>query len=268
MTSFADLVQDPAERHIVYGGTRSGKSSFMDWTLRRIQRDRPQCMQLLLDTKPRFRAETIPYGPGGRYRKSAAKAKIYEHWARGPMLPNSVAVDLFSPHPFRGLWDADKRPGEIAILQNGDAAFWRIMNELAHHFVGKPVKGREKLLTVDEMLDFYQRNSLGIDPRRDVILRTARAGGEQNVGLCAGAHRPYGIPPMLNTLTSRVTLFHLRYEKDMRYLWDMGIPESEISPNENWGFKQYRIESGGFVSDPVKARCGYPDSYLKQLAST
>lgn len=266
MVAFQDLIQGPGERHIIYGGTRTGKSSLMDWSMREIQSQRPSCMTLVADTKPRFRAERQCMGPGNRWRKDAKP--LYEHWASGPILPNSVVVDLNSSHPFRGLWNDDDYPAEIAIMQSDDPGHWRKMNDLMHAFVQKRIKDRERLVVVDEALDFYQRNTLGIDASRDTILRTARAGGERNIGLMLGAHRPHGIPPLLNTLSSRVTLFHLRYGRDMKYLWDMGIPEEEDSPEGNYVFKQYGVQPGGMISDPLRVRLSYPESYLKQLAAT
>lgn len=263
---FADLVQQPGERHIVYGGTRTGKSSFMDWSMRYIQATRPEAMILVADTKPRFRAQTRPYGPAKMALRADAK-KLYNDWAKGPVLPNSVAVDLSSSTPFRGLWNYDKHPGEIAIMQSDNPWHWKLMLDLMGHFTSRKMP-RERILVVDEGMDFYQRNSLGIDPRNDVILRSARAGGERNIGLLFGAHRPYGIPPLLNTLSSRVTLFHLRFQRDMQYLWGMGIPEDESPPDGNYVFKQYSIAPGGVVGAPIAARLQLPDQYLKQLSAT
>lgn len=266
---FADLCSQCGERHIVYGGTRTGKSSFMDWDMRHVQETRPECMQLVADTKPRFRAETIPYGPKNKYRKSAAKAGIYDTWAAGPIVPNSVALDWTNDSPFAGMWSGkEDRAGEIVIMQHDDSLYWRLMVDLMHHFVAAKIKDRERRLVVDEALDFYQRNTLGIDPRKDPILRTARAGGERNIGLLLGAHRPHGLPPLLNTLSSRITLFHLRLERDMRYLYEMGVPEDEISPDGDYIFKQYQVAPGGSVSEPIVARMTYPQSYLRQLAKT
>lgn len=265
MTSFADLVQDPGERNLVYGGTRTGKSSYCDWCMRHIQRTRPDCMMLVADTKPRFRAETVAYGPNNRWRKNAIEAKTYEHWASGPIVPNSVRVNMESEHPFRGLW---KEPGEIAIMQGGDKASWKMQNLLMKAFVDRQIKGRERLVVVDEGMDFYERNTQGIMFGEDTILHAARAGGERNVGLLFNAHRPRGIPPLLNTLSSRVTLFHVRFAADMKYLYDMGIPQSEESPNGNYIFNQYHIEPGGVVSQPLTCRLALPESYLAQLAAT
>lgn len=268
MVTIDDLVSQEGERHLVYGGTRTGKSSQMDWDMRCVQDSRPKAMQLVADTKPRFRAETIVYGPNGKWRKNAAKEGIYDSWDRGPVVPNSVLVDMRREHPFRGLWNFDDRPGEIAIMQGDDPVEWRVMLNLMHAFVKREIKGRERRLVVDEGLDFYQRNTLGIDSKKDPILRTARAGGERNIGLLLGAHRPHGIPPLLNTLSSRVTLFHLRLERDMHYLYEMGVPESETSPDGDYIFQQYRVAPGGVISGPTVARFRYPQSYLNELAST
>lgn len=266
MVNLADLVQGPGERHIVYGGTRTGKSSYMDWTIRAIQRWRPQCMILIADTKPRFRAESLVNPRFSSARLNAAEKRTYDTWAAGPVLPNSVRVELDAAHPFRGLWNYDKHPAEVGVMQSDDPDMWKVMNGLMHEFTAVKQK-RERLLVVDEGLDFYQRNTLGIDSRKDVVLRSARAGGERNIGLLFGAHRPHGIPPLLNTLSSRVTLFHLRYKQDMKYLWEMGVKEDE-SPDGDYIFHQYSINPGGSVSEPLRAKLEYPEWYLKQLSAT
>jgi hypothetical protein len=263
--NFDDLVQGPGERHLVFGSSRSGKSSLEDWSIRHIQRTRPECMILVMDTKPRFRAERIPYGYRGRWRKDANG--LYTGWTKGPLVPNSVAVDIHAEFPFRGLWDMDKNPGEIAIMQTDEPSEWKQMLELARHFVKKKTQ-RERLIVVDEGMDFYQRNSMGIDARNDVILHAARAGGERGIGLLFCAHRPYGIPPLLNTLVSRATVFHLRFLKDMQYIWQMGVPEGQQPPAGDYIFDQYTIRPGGVVSEPFTGRLSLPQSYLDQLSAT
>jgi len=142
MTELSDLVQGPGERHIVYGGTRTGKSSMMDWSIRSIQKWRPEAMILIADTKPRFRAQNIVNPRSYNLRKDAVKEKIYASWTAGPTLPNSVRVELDSPHPFRGLWNLKDHPGEVAIMQGDDPSDWRTMNELMHAFVARQESGR------------------------------------------------------------------------------------------------------------------------------
>jgi hypothetical protein len=266
MTTFSDIIPKRGERAIIYGGTRSGKSSLADWAVRGMLQERPDMMGLLLDTKPRFRAEFEAWGPGYRYRRSAEKR--YENWEAGPIFPNSVVmpidIDLSVSKPFKHFW----KPGELVVLQSGDGRDRRKMLAIARAFLNMNPHRRERLLWVNEGMDFYGRTSMSVDASNDVILDAARAGGERGFGLLFEAHRPKGIPPLLNTLTSHVYLFHLRFGRDMAYLYDMGIPEDEEMPEGNYVFKHYKIQPGGTVSEPTVARMNYPDWYLKQLSST
>lgn len=260
MPHMRELIPNVGERHLVFGRSRTGKSAYQEWQMRTVARLRPNAMQLLIDTKPRYRAETekMPFNPRGR--RSAAWR--YKAWAKGPVLPNSVVVDMRSKHPFRGVWS---RPGEIAILQSGDSYDWRRMLLLLTGFVNAQIGGRERRLIVDEVLDFYQRNTFGIDMKHDVFYRTARAGGERGIGIDLGAHRVHGLPPLIIGQMSRVTLFHLGNDMDMRYLRDFGIKD-DASPEGDYVFRQWIVKPGGMMSDPFTGRCNYPQSYLDQLA--
>jgi hypothetical protein len=143
----SDLTPDEGEREGIFGGTRSGKSSYMDWQIREIQHSRPDAMQILVDSKPRYRAETVR-GPFRRGRRNASH--LYTSWAKGPVLPNSVAVDLWDDKPFANLF----RPGEVVILQSGESVDWKRMLALLDAFVKANFKGRERRVVVDECLDF------------------------------------------------------------------------------------------------------------------
>src|SRR5271170_2028843 len=118
------------------------------------------------------------------------------------------------------------------------------------------------------MLGFYQRNSWGIDPKRDVFARAARAGGERNIGSDFGLHRLRGIPPIIPSMASRATLFHLVSDRDMVYLREsMGIQDAE-SPKGNYVFRQWVREPGGTISHPFTGTLNLPESYLAQLSAT
>lgn len=266
MTEFTDILPKRAERTLIYGGTRSGKSSLADWMCRKIIEERPDAMIMCLDTKPRFRAQFEAWGPGYRWRREAKK--LYSSWEAGPTFPGSVVmpldIDLDSANPFRNFW----KPGEMVVLQSGDSRDRIQMLRIARKFVNMNPRRRERLLWINEGMDFYQRNSLGVVANNDVILDAARAGGERGIGLIFEAHRPKGIPPLLNTLTSRVILFHLRFAQDMRYLYDMGIPEDEEMPDGDYVFKHYTILPGGTVSPALSVKMKYPEWYLKELSST
>lgn len=146
----SNITPKPAERVITFGTTRAGKSSLMEWEMRTIQAERPHCCQIIVDSKPRFRAETMR-GPLRRGRRSAAH--LYEDWAKGPVVPNSVLIDIWDEQPFKGLFASD-RPGEVAIMQSGEGEDWIRMLWLLKKFVGANIKGRERRIVVDECLDF------------------------------------------------------------------------------------------------------------------
>lgn len=261
----SELLPQPGERVLTFGRSRTGKSSLMDWEVREVQRSRPTCMQILVDSKPRFRAEKIR-GPF-RYKNRRDASKLYKHWSKGPVVPNSVVVPIWDDHPFRGLWHKDN-PSEVAIMQSGDSADWKRMLQLLTAFTAAHIKDRERRIVVDETLDFYNRNTWGIDGRNDPFYRTARAGGERAIGIELGAHRVHGMPPLILNMASRVNLFHLANDSDMRHLQqNVGIRDAE-SPIGDFVFRQWAVKPGGKLSEPFTGRAAYPQSYLDQLSAT
>jgi hypothetical protein len=261
MTEFSDLIPGPGERNVIYGTTGSGKSCHVDWEMRSIQATRPDAMQALIDSKPRFRAETERGKYNPKARKSAAWR--YRNWTSGPVIPNSVLVDIWDDHPFRGLWS---RPGEIAIMQSGDSAEWDRILKLLMKFVKANVGDRERRIVADEVLDFYGRTTWSINAKNDVFYLASRAGRERLVGLSLGAQRVHGLPIMVRNMASRVTLYHLDEEKDMKYLASNGIQDVK-SPSGDFIFRQWTKQKGGTMGNPLTGRLNLPDSYLEQLSA-
>ena len=148
-THVSELTPGKGERVITFGGTRAGKSSLTDMTMRQVQHERPACMQILVDTKPRYRAQFERHPFNSKARREAAHR--YEAWEAGPTVPNSVVADIWDDHPFKGLWN---EPGEIVILQGGEYDDWVRMLQLLKGFVAAQIKGRERRIIVDECLDF------------------------------------------------------------------------------------------------------------------
>ena len=148
MAHISNLVPEPGERALTIGGTRAGKSAFQEWAMREVQYTRPDAMQLLVDSKPRYRAET----ERGRFRKGRKDASYrYSAWSKGPVVPHSVVADIWDDKPFSNLW---REPGEIVILQSGETDDWKRIIFLIDAFVKANIGGRERRLIVDECLDF------------------------------------------------------------------------------------------------------------------
>lgn len=251
----------PGERHGLFGTTGSGKSCHLDWEMRWRSEHYPDVMQALVDSKPRFRAETerMPFNPRGR-RNAAWR---YTHWSKGPVLPNSVLVPLWDSHPFRGLW---KRPGEIAVFQSGEIADWRRILILLKAFTQAHIGDRERHISIDEILDFYGRTTHSISNKDDVFYSIARAGRERGIGETLAAQRIKGIPILIRTMLSRLTLYHLDNDGDMAFIRGNGI-EDALSPQDPFVFRHWEKQAGGSFAMPVTGKLKYPDEYLGELVA-
>jgi hypothetical protein len=239
----------------------------MEWEMREIQHERPECAQLLLDSKPRYRAEKKRHPWFPKQRQDAKR--LYESWASGPTVPNSVHVDIWADHPFRGLWQREgEHRGEIAIMQGETRTDHLRMLALAMAFVKAQWKDRERRMAFDETLDFYGRNGYSIDGQNDALYLAARAGGERGIGTEFGAHRVLGLPHLILMQVSRVNLFHLVADSDMKHLQQtVGIRDA-TSPEGDFVFRQWVKKPGGTLSEPFTGRATYPQSYLDQLSAT
>ncbi len=175
MAHVSEITPAKGERVISIGGTRAGKSSLTDMTMMQVQSERPIAMQVLVDSKPRYRAETER---GRRYTSRKSAAHRYESWQAGPTIPNSCLIDIWDDHPFKGMWD---KPGEIAIMQGGEYDDWRRMLQLLKGFVSAQIKGRERRLIVDECLDFTSETRSALTPEMmSSIVQPARVPKEES----------------------------------------------------------------------------------------
>lgn len=191
MTSLDEIAPQKGQRALIIGGTRSGKSTLLDHFIRHTVKIRPKSQVVLLDTKPRFRAEIERYGPGNRMVRDAAKH--YSDWEPGPTIPGSYRVDHNSEQPLQRLWRPDDNC-RVALLQTEEETERPRLLEVANGWYKQRSPQSDRVLAVDELLDFYHRNSLCISPRADVPLKVSRAGGERGFGALYGAQRPKRYP--------------------------------------------------------------------------
>jgi hypothetical protein len=187
MTSLSEIAPQKAERALIIGGTRSGKSTLMDHFMRHIVAERPNVQILLLDSKPRFRAEMERYGPQNRMARETTKR--YQDWESGPVIPGSVRVDIHRDKPLERFWGEDDKC-RVAIAQTELATERGRLLEIADDWYRIRARKSDRVLAVDELLDFYHRNTISVHSSRDVPLKVVRAGGERGFGALYGAQRP------------------------------------------------------------------------------
>jgi energy-coupling factor transporter ATP-binding protein EcfA2 len=269
-----EITPGKGKRALILGGSRSGKSTLLDHLLQNIVKQRPQSQSLLLDSKPRFRAELERIGPGGKVIRDADR--YYNDWEKGPVVPGSYRADIKSGD-LKPYWK-EKDPCRIVILQTDDANLRPRLLEISNGWFEKRSKNNDRVFVVDELLDYYHGNGVCIS-RHNVPLKVNRAGGERGFSGIYGAQRPKGIPVQITEELSDLYLFHLRFESDMKYLYENGVPinvkppkdECEDDPctcGKRYTFRHLKINPGGQVSDRGLHRLIPSPSYLAQLSDT
>lgn len=204
------------ERGFLVGGTNTGKSTLeealiADW----CQRYRDTRV-LILDSKPRFRAERDAHGRSAKRR--------YKRWDHGPVVPESAVVE--SAAELAMAWQTGHR---VVIAQAEHQADVPNLIACARAFLTHSRSGRPQLLAVDETMDYFSPNGAarGGD---DILVRVARAGRERGTAALFCSQRTKGIPAQLIEEMSKCYLFRLDYRADVKRLYEMGFPEGVQPP--------------------------------------
>ena len=258
-----DIAPGKAQRGLIIGGSRSGKSTLVDMLIRHAVITRPSIRALVLDSKPRFRAEIQR---NGKLVRDAEKN--YRDWAKGPVIPGSYRFDIDAePVSFKPYWKDDD-PCRVVLAQTDDEIKRPRLLHIANEFYQAKWRDADRLLVVDELLDFYHGNAVSISPRENAPVKVNRAGGERGIGGLYGAQRPKGIHPQIVEELSILYLFHIRFQKDMNYLYEHGIPTDIVPPEENYVFEVVKIQPGGKAERVGKFRLALEQWYTSQLSAT
>lgn len=227
MTSLSDIAIHRSERALLLGGTGTGKSTLVEILIQHFIAEYRTSRVLVLDSKPRFRAQWLPDG--------TSAAKKYKRWDHGDVTPGSMAVDLFGnpKDALRTSWMMGQR---IAIAQTDSSAYRPHLLRLLSAFFAEARASRPSLVIVDETLDFFHSNGSPFGGN-DAILRVARAGRELGVSGGFGSQRGLGIPIQLRSELSQAYIFKLDHAKDIRECYDFGFPREAAPPTEDHEFQ-------------------------------
>lgn len=215
------------ERAFLAGGTEVGKSTLSDALaddfLQRYWEGgtKTGARELLVDSKPRYRAEHALMGPTVRKR--------YRHWDHGPRVPGSVVVD--DPEDMQMAWDMGYRR---VIAQGISSADVPRLTAFVAAFLQSSRARRPQLLRVDETGDMFHPNGA---PRGgdDAVVRAARAGRERGTACLFCSQRTKGIPPQLMEEMKRLYAFRLDFDSDAKRFQEMGAPDFEL-PRRKYEF--------------------------------
>lgn len=222
------------------GGTGTGKSTLADVLgADFVERYRgKKARRLILDSKPRYRAEWQSNGISARRR--------YKKWDHGEVVAGSVVID--DPND---LEMAFKRGFQTVIIQGETRDDIPRLVHAASLFLKDSRTGRPQLLQVDETMDFFHGNGSPIGGS-DAILRASRAGRERGTAALYCSQRTRGIPAQLMEELERLYAFRLDYKQDAKRFQEMGAPEFPL-PSEPYRF-MYWYKSGNYnkVFGPYK----------------
>lgn len=234
MPSLDQIAVHRSERGLVLGGTGTGKSTLVEYLMQHFLAEFPRGRVLVLDSKPRFRAEWLPDGTSAERR--------YKRWGHGEITKGSMAVSIYG-NPRDALNTAWMMKTRIAIAQTDNMAErLHLLRILDAFFKQAHAKRRQQLVVVDETLDFFHGNGSPLGGN-DAILRVARAGRELGVSGLFGSQRAKGIPIQLRSELSQAYIFRLDHGTDVRELWEFGYPRDAQLPTEKFQFSFWHKEN-------------------------
>jgi DNA helicase HerA-like ATPase len=218
------LVMPRASRAFLVGTTGTGKSTLLEVMMKEYQQAYTDLTHdvrtLIVDTKPRFRAEYELNGFGTRL------SRRYRKWGYGSgFIEGSVVI------PGAGSIGAELdqiyRLGfKTAIVQCERESDWSYASDVATTFYERYGATTPRLLVVDELADFFKFRSLG-----DIFQRVSRNGRERDMAFIAGSQRPRKVPVEVMSEMMRLYMFKLDFTEDIKHIWQFGIPRGVMKPN-------------------------------------
>lgn len=214
-----------ADRASLFGANGTGKSTLANFLLYHFHEDYnvnglpPRI--LVLDTKPRWRAQWLADGTSAKRR--------YRKMAEGDTIPGAMVLDKMADWDL--VWDRDVNPSQTVIAQRlnhsqANAILFCVL--AAEKFFITQDARRPSLIYFDEGMDFFHASAAARGT--DVVQRCYRAGREKRLATLLGAQRPVGINLQILTEMSYCALFRINFRRDVRRLYEMGWPLNVMPP--------------------------------------
>lgn len=222
------------KRGLIVGTTESGKSTLEAALIRQwILDNGTKSRVLILDSKPRFRAE--------RLMNNLPAWPVYRKWGRGEILPDSYLMDLKNPKAeMRRIWKTYQAPIALAqVTRPSDVPYLKYVADCLFEIASDK---EANLAVFDEVRHFYRG---GAGSTFDPILRIWCAGAEKNIAGLGTLQRPKGTPVELRTELTCLYLFDLAFEDDIEHWGEMGLPPGFRPPprDERYAFRFYNKQT-------------------------
>jgi len=220
---FREISLRERERAFLLGGTGSGKTTLEEMLIADFYNRYRSSRILILDSKPRFRAEFHPTGLPAK--------RVFKHWKPSPTIPGSVLIREASQ-----LDDAWRLGARIVVAQcERQSERYRLV-DAAEKFYNDARHTRPQLLCVDETADFFHLNGSPIAGSSDALIRVARSGRERGTAGLYCTQRARSIPSSIIEELTQLYLFVLDGRADLKRCVEMGAPEWIEPPEHEYEF--------------------------------
>ena len=231
------------ERALLLGGTGTGKTTLEEMLISDFYNRYLSSRILILDSKPRFRAEFLVNGVSAK--------RLFKHWKPGPTIEGSVLIRRASQ-----LADAWRLGARIVIAQCELQEERKFLVECAEEFFKSARHSRPQLLCVDETADFFHMNGSPISGSSDALIRVSRAGRERGTAGLYCTQRAKSIPTSIIEEMTLLYLFLLDSKRDLDRCVEMGAPEWIEPPENPLEFKLWSKHERKKVYGPYRVALG------------
>lgn len=223
-SSMDDIGLNVGERGILLGQTRVGKSTLAEQLIERWRVKYDRSRTLILDSKPRFRAE---FELDGRTTKMSRR---YAKWDWGEVIPGSVVLPLKNPRSELKLaWGLRFNCVIAQIERRSQIVLLDYTLQAAYEDRGR---GRPLFAYADELNNFFRSGGHATQGITMVIT----SGGERSVAFLGAAQRPRWIGVEVMESLTKLYWFYTPYRDDKKHLMAMGLPPSAQPPTRYYQF--------------------------------
>jgi hypothetical protein len=235
-TMLGDISLHVGERGLALGMTRTGKSTLATQIIETWRLEYPKATTLIIDTKPRYKAEYELNGMKAMWR--------YRSWDWGEFVPGSVTLRL-GPDIRSEIHLAQSLGYKVIIAQTAKRAEYPLLTHAMQCCFEDRKRNSQLFVYVDE-LGGLVRNI----PRQYVgtIVSVITGGGEKSVGFLGAAQRPRWIPIEAMESMTKLYWFKTPFGEDVKHLANMGVPRTAKPPKAYYTF---------YFFDRLSERQGY-----------
>lgn len=233
LLSQSNILPGIDERTLAVGKTRSGKSTLALQGLNELLEIYPTMENLVIDTKPHFRASHTMNGIRADY--------LYRNWQKGDYFPSSVVL---SPRDTSITLDyafdiahtvSGRKRGATIILQTDKKDDYPLIAKRLEEQYRRSNKKRHVFIYIDEAYSLLKYSRYVAEQ----VTLCVTAGGERGVGVMAATQRPRWIPVEMLSEITHYYVFRLDNNKDKINLRENGLPPGFRFPRTMHIFRYY-----------------------------